>query len=243
MAEQGTTRRERVRQATLVEIRSTARRLLVEQGSAAVTINAVAREMGMSGPAVYRYYSGHEELVETMTADYFGELTDTLTTVRQAHRDAPPARRLLRLCRALRQWAIEHPAEFGWIFADKVPASQRDRDSVRQAAGDDFQQVFLEEVAELWESTPFPVPRLADLDPSLQAQLRNYAAVVDHRLPPEALHVFLTCWIRLYGLLCMEVMHQLDFAYTDPEPLFEQCLRDLTGLLALPYAPPSADTP
>ncbi|MEU2266130.1 TetR family transcriptional regulator [Streptomyces olindensis] len=29
--------------------------LLVTKGSAAVTINAVAREMGMSGPSLYHY--------------------------------------------------------------------------------------------------------------------------------------------------------------------------------------------
>jgi AcrR family transcriptional regulator len=51
MTAQGVSRRERVRQATLAEIRAAARRLLIEQGSQAVTINAVAREMGMSGPA------------------------------------------------------------------------------------------------------------------------------------------------------------------------------------------------
>ena len=53
------------------------------------------------------------------------------------------------------------------------------------------------------------------------------------RLPPEAAHFFLSCWIRLYGLLCMEVLHQLDFAYTDPEPVFEECLRDLAAALGL----------
>lgn len=46
-------------------------------------------------------------------------------------------------------------------------------------------------------------------------------------------HVFLSCWIRLYGLLCMEVLHQLDFAYSDLEPVYEECLDDLTGILGL----------
>jgi hypothetical protein len=40
----------RPRQATLEEIHAAARKLLVEQGPAAVTINAVARRVGMSGP-------------------------------------------------------------------------------------------------------------------------------------------------------------------------------------------------
>jgi hypothetical protein len=36
----------------------------------------------------------------------------------------------------------------------------------------------------------------------------------------------------------MEVLHQLDFAYTDLEPVFEECLRDLAGILGLGHAPP-----
>lgn len=49
----------------------------------------------------------------------------------------------------------------------------------------------------------------------------------------EAAHVFLSCWIRLYGLLCMEVLHQLDFAYSDLEPVSEECLRDLSAMIGL----------
>ena len=63
MTKPATNRRERIREATLIEIRTVARELLVRHGSSAVTINAVAREMGMSGPALYRYYASHEELV------------------------------------------------------------------------------------------------------------------------------------------------------------------------------------
>lgn len=29
--------------------------------------------------------------------------------------------------------------------------------------------------------------------------------------------------VRLYGLLVMEALDQLAFAYTDPEPVFEAC--------------------
>ena len=47
---------------------------------------------------------------------------------------------------------------------------------------------------------------------------------------------FLSCWIRLYGLLCMEVLHQLDFAYTDLEPVFEECLGGLRRLGSVPLA-------
>ena len=35
------------------------------------------------------------------------------------------------------------------------------------------------------------------------------------------MHVFLSCWIRLYGLVCMEVFGHLRFALDDAEPVFE----------------------
>ena len=70
MAEQpvaADTRRARVRTATTAEIKTTARRLLVEEGPDALTLRAIARSMGMTAPALYRYFSSHEELVGACT--------------------------------------------------------------------------------------------------------------------------------------------------------------------------------
>lgn len=231
-------RRERLREATRVEIRTTARELLNAQGSAAVTVNAIAREMGVSGPALYRYYASHDELVGAMTADFYRELTATIVAVRDAHAADSASRRLLAMCRAMRSWALDNTPEFGWMFASPIPDSERRRhDSPRRIAGQSFEQIFMAEIVQLWATDPFPVPRLEDLAPSLRDQLRDYSDKVGDPLPPEAVHVFLTCWIRLYGLLCMEVLNQLDFAYTDLTPVFEECLRDIMRVLGLGHEP------
>lgn len=230
-------RRERLRRATLEEIHAAARKLLVEQGSAAVTVNAVARQVGMSGPALYHYYSGHDELVGAVTAGFFRELTAAVEQGRDSRADAPTGKRLLAACRAMRAWAVAHPAEFGWIFANPVAPPDRRPDSSRHQAALRFEYVLLDLVAELWRTRGFPVPDLAALPASQREQLIAYSESIDGRLPPEAAHVFLSCWIRLYGLLCMEVLHQLDFAYTDAEPVFEECLRDLAVTLDLAATP------
>ena len=56
------------------------------------------------------------------------------------------------------------------------------------------------------------------------------------------MHVFLSCWIRLYGLVCMEVFGHLRFALDDAEPMFEAELRSLGGILGVAgeYRPPAA---
>ncbi|TDC07927.1 TetR family transcriptional regulator [Nonomuraea longispora] len=233
MMSASTSRRQRLRQATLEEIHAAARKLLVEQGSAAVTINAVARQVGMSGPALYHYYADHDELVGAVTADFFRELAAAMEQARDARAGAPVGERILAVCRAMRAWAIAHPAEFGWIFASPIAAPNRQPDAARHQAALRFEQVLLDLTAELWQTHPFPVPDLAELPASLREQLTTYFAAIDGQLPPQAAHVFLSCWIRLYGLLCMEVLHQLDFAYADLEPVFEECLRDLAVALGI----------
>ncbi len=222
-----------MREATLREIHQTARTLLVDKGSAAVTINAVAREMGMSGPSLYHYYASRDALVEAVTAGFFEELAEAMERDRDKHPDAPLTERFLAVCRAMRSWAVAHPAEFEWIFASPLNSAQHQPDSPHYQAGLRFAYVFLDMIVEAWNTRPFPVPDLDELPASLREQLRAYSRLIDERLPPEALHVYVTGWTRLYGLLCLEVLRQMEFVLTDMEPLFEQYLGELGVALGL----------
>jgi AcrR family transcriptional regulator len=69
-------RRDRVRASTSQEIIATARRLLVSEGSAAITLRAIAREMGMTAPALYRYFGSYQTLIHHLVADIFNELSE-----------------------------------------------------------------------------------------------------------------------------------------------------------------------
>ena len=72
------TRRDRLRAATIEEIIATARRLLVTNGPEAVSLRAIAREMGMTAPGLYRYFGSHEELVRHVIAGIFTELAQDI---------------------------------------------------------------------------------------------------------------------------------------------------------------------
>jgi AcrR family transcriptional regulator len=235
------TRRERLREATLREIREVARRLLVDEGPAAISVRAIAREMGMTAPALYRYYPSHTHLVAALTADLYTELSDRLEEARDAVQDDDVALRLQAVCRTLRRWSLAHPAEFGLVFASPIPSMEdvEHEDTPVHAAGMRFGGVFYALVLELWQRDPYPTPDPAQLDPFLLRQLTARAEAYGGLMPPEAVHVFLSCWIRLYGLVCMEVFGQLHFALEDVEPMFEECLRELAVLLNMEYQPPA----
>jgi AcrR family transcriptional regulator len=233
------TRRERTRAATVREIKTTARRLLVEQGAESVTLRAIAREMGMTAPALYRYFDSHDALLSAVVADVYDELADSLEAARDSVGPGDPAARLLEMAREFRHWSTEHPREFGLVFATPVPVVL-DAPSPLDKAGSRFGAVFLDAFFRLFEERPFPVRSDAELQPDLRDQLDHYRQQMCTQLgdvvltiPLGGYEVFLECWVRLYGFVALEVFDHLTFALTDPEPAFEANLRGIAGSLGI----------
>jgi AcrR family transcriptional regulator len=71
-------RRERARAATVEEIKSTARDLMREQGTTDVRFTDIARVMGMTAPALYRYYGDRDELLTELIADAYVALGEAI---------------------------------------------------------------------------------------------------------------------------------------------------------------------
>lgn len=231
-------RRQRARADTLLEIRTTARRVLVDRGVDGLALRAVAREMGMTAPALYRYFSSREDLVENVVADLYGELCAVLERVRDAARPATPGVQLVEVSRAFRTWATTHHAEFGLLFGsagegvlpDDVTA---DGERPSQVAAAAFGGIFAALIAQLYLEQGFEVPADDEIEPALQVQLRAWCEKLPVTLPLGVMAVFLSCWIRLYGMVCMEVFGHLRFALDDPEPMFEAELRALGRVLGI----------
>src|SRR3954465_3777989 len=119
-------RRDRVRAETAREIKDTARRVLVEHGPDGLALRAIAREMGMTAPGLYRYFTSREDLIEHVVAGLYDELVAELEVARDAARPATAPVQLLAASRAFRRWATSHHREFGLLFGsagtDDIPA-------------------------------------------------------------------------------------------------------------------------
>jgi len=236
------TRRERLRTATVTEIKDAARRLLVTGGPAAISLRAIARDMGMTPAALYRYYPSLEELVAALCADLYDDCTAHLEKARDACPPDEPGAQVFAVCREFRRWSVAHPAEFGLMFGSPVPELVSDHDPSREphAAGQRFALVFASLFGALWARAPFPVLADDDVDPDLRPQLHAYLDELGAPLPVGAAQMFLSCWIRLYGMVALEVFGHLHFALTDPEPMFEAELALAARQLGVEPCPPNA---
>jgi AcrR family transcriptional regulator len=250
-------RRERLRAATLDEISQAARKLLTRDGLAGVSLRAIAREMGMTAPGLYRYFPSLEDLLSSLCGSLYDELRENMERARDGCPPDDPAGQLVEVCREFRRWSVAHPSEFGLMFASPIPGLHPGPNPTRPAptspsaaasagstasaepgpapneAGMRFAGVFMALFAEIWARTRFPVPAIDEIEPGLVVQLEAFLAQLDPDLPVGAAQVFLACWIRLYGMVALEVFGHLHFCLTDPEPMFETELADLGRLLMI----------
>jgi AcrR family transcriptional regulator len=224
------TRRERVRAQTVDEIKTVARQHLVAHGPSGVQLRAVARDLGMTAPALYRYFDSHEALLAALVGDLYGELADVIEEAAEPSKGDIHTR-LLGAARAFRFWSVDHPAEFTLLFGSPIPGVDVGEDSPEHAQARRFGQAFGAIFAEMWQRHPFPVPE--HIDPAMEAHLVKYAEHVGVPLPPAAIAVFLSCWVRLYGAVTMEVFGHVSFALDDAEPLFEHELAGLAATLGI----------
>jgi AcrR family transcriptional regulator len=238
---QAPSRRDRVRAATTEEIKQTARRILVTEGPDAVSLRAIAREMGMTAPALYRYFGSHEELVKHVCADIFTELANDIRAAIRSAADAnggDMTAKVLAACWEFRRWSLSHPREYGLVFATPLPGLHVQKDEITAEGGGQFGNTFFALMLELWRKQPFPVPPDGEIDPGLLAQLERYREGLGSMaagLPLGLLLIFLRCWVRLYGIVSLEVFGHLSFALDDGKPMFELMLAEMAPLVGLVY--------
>lgn len=238
------TRRERQRQATYDEIVDVSRRRL--RASEDVSIRAVAQEMGLTPPALYRYVDSHAELMFLVTRSVFVDVVAAMTVARDAQPPDDPAAQIVASSAAFRQWALRNRDEFQLVFASSAstaleesarkaqPAEITSLDSCLPAeTGVDLFGAFFSEIfGRLWSKYQFNVPEDSEIDPDLLEVLRNEIkpASVTDGFPaptPGMVWMFERAWARLYGTVTLEVFGHIHPAFISTGALFSSTMLEL----------------
>ena len=233
-------RRERVRNATVAEIKSVARKQLTANGPAAISLRAIARDMGMSAPALYRYFPSLEALLVALVVDLYDELRVYMEGACDELPEGDHVGRILVAANSFRTWAVGHRPEFTLMFASvdlhTGGSAHEDPNAEPHAAATRFSQVFGKIFHDLYRQTdeergfPLPTPAVPSMSPELQVELVACAHTIGADVPVEFSYMFLTYWIRLYGVVAMEVHGQLP-VIEHPDLLFNAMLAEMAAQL------------
>jgi AcrR family transcriptional regulator len=225
--------RARVRAELTREIKEAGRRQLAEQGSAGLSLRAIAREMGMVSSAIYRYYPSRDELLTALIIDAYEAMGQAATAAERAVERTDPLGRWLATTTAVRRWALDVPQEWALIYGSPVPGYHAPTDTIDPAAilpllivgvvGDAHPAAGEDRAAPV--STPLPV--------SVRTELEALAARLGRPLATEWLAPTAMAWTQLVGSVNFELFGHLHNVIFDYPAYFEFQMREIGARLQL----------
>ncbi|WP_410651223.1 TetR/AcrR family transcriptional regulator [Amycolatopsis sp. cmx-4-54] len=208
----GQSPRERYRDQVRAEIKQHAWEQIAAAGVPALSLNAIAKQVGMSGPALYRYFASRDDLITALIRDAYRSLADTVRAAFDGGAD------LAGLAVTIRDWARSDPQRYFLIYGTPVPGYHAPEDTT--AITSEVMAVLLEAcraIAVDKPETPF--------DKHLDGH-RDWAG--DDPAPSSTLHRALAFWTRLHGVLSLELAGHFTGMKFDPDLLIADELDDLT---------------
>lgn len=226
-----TTPRARARAQTMSDIVRIARAHLATDGAAALSLRAVARDLGVVSSAVYRYVRSRDELLTLLVVEGYDALGDAVDSALAAA-PADPIERLRITARAVRAWALAEPAWYGLLFGTPVPGYAAPAERT-VTPGTRVIVTLLGIVEQAYQQGRLtrrapdpPVPGV------LAADFARIREDLGRDVPDWVIARALTVWCTLFGAVSFDVfdMYGAD-TFTDRGQVFEVHLAALETLL------------
>lgn len=233
------TPRERARAETISEIVRIGRAHLVESGPAALSLRAVARELGVVSSAVYRYVRNRDELLTLLVVDAYNEVGDAVDAAVSGKTDGPDATcraSFFALGRAVRMWALREPSRYALLYGTPVPGYDAPAEHTN-APGTRVIVALVRIVAGAHSDTGGAGTATVEPDRMPTALAADFARIRGEYgwdLQDDALARAVLVWSALFGAVSFEVFGQYGpGTFTDPAALFELHLAHLADVAGL----------
>lgn len=226
------TPRQQARERTLSDITRLGREHLAANGAAALSLRAIARELGVVSSAVYRYVPSRDELLTLLVVDAYSDLGKAVAAAEAALPRADHAGRWRALSGAVRTWARAEPSRYGLVFGAPVPgyAAPAERTT---GPGTQVIRLILQLVADAEATGARPSVAGGPLPAALRADAEAVYAAFGLALSDRMLVAATTAWTGLFGAVSFEVFGQYGNAFREPALLFECQVELLAAALGL----------
>lgn len=184
-------------------IKETAWRQIAEFGAPTLSLRAIARELGITAPAIYNYFPRRDDLVTALIIDAYTSFGDSQI----AARDALPADdltgRLNAIGLAYRQWALTHPQRYQLIFGTPIPGYEPPIEKVSPSGARSL-SALTSVVEALRIANKLRAEHFPQIQNEYKAALELWAAYAGN-VHVLSLSVAMLIWARVHGIVSLEI--------------------------------------
>ncbi len=204
------TPRQRAREETEARIVEIGNRMLDESRVEALSLRAVARELGIVSSAVYRYVKTRDELLTILIADAFTSLADAVDEALERDHSVEA------LGLAMLGWSREHPQRWALIYGTPIAAYSAPRE-VTVEPGTRVMATLIRLVAELRSAESLESAMSAESSSPGVARLAEEIRTLGIDVDPEATSAAITVWVAIVGLISSLRFGQFGPGFDDVE--------------------------
>jgi AcrR family transcriptional regulator len=201
-------------------IKNSAWEQIAEKGAAALSLRAIARDIGITAPAIYNHFYRRDDLVTALIVDAYRSLGKSQQAAISNSPEADIKNRFITLGRAYREWAITYPQRYQLIFGTPIPNYQAPEELTLPAANQALVPL-LETIQAFSDANRLRSDQLSPLNAELKAMLTAWQVVAEG-FAVEVLYAALVTWSRVHGLVSMEIGNHFPSYITDPGEVFRQ---------------------
>jgi AcrR family transcriptional regulator len=199
-------------------IKVTAWKQIAAFGAPTLSLRAIARELGITAPAIYNYFPSRDELVTALIVDAYTSLADSQeAAITHLPADDLPGR-LSALGLAYRQWAVSQPQRYLLIFGTPIP-NYHAPDELTLPAATRALLPLIVVLQALYVAGQLQIAKIAPLKPRLESMLKAWQEAAGGA-QPEALYFALVIWSRVHGLVMLEIGNHIPPMLHDPAEVF-----------------------
>jgi AcrR family transcriptional regulator len=226
------TRRERVRAATMNEIKAAALDLMRTSGTGDVRFVDIARELGMAAPGLYRYYKDRDDLLTALIADAYADLADQLTDA--AGSESSGSARLRAVMTRYRAWSTADPTRFALIFGAPIAGYSTPQEAGTTASARRAMGALESALVAGVEGKKLKAPVVTDVGGALASALPASRNLDGPDFPVPAHQGLYLVWTGLHGFTSLEVFGHMTWL-PDParDDLFEALVAQSAATLGL----------
>lgn len=221
---------------TADDIKAAARRQMAEHGTAGLSLRAIARELGITAPAIYNYFPRLDDLITALIVDAFTALAEALEAAGAPARGrrAGLSGQFADIVRAYRAWAVAHPTDFQLIYGNPIPGYTAPAALTAPLAARPFQQL-LGLLQAGWNQGLITVPAAYQPVPKVIAKhLKEFQRAAGLNVPDAVICLLTSGWARIHGQVFLELHQHVQPLIGDPAAFYELELRAYLSLLGLP---------
>jgi AcrR family transcriptional regulator len=188
-------------------IQETAWKQIAEFGAAALSLRAIARELGITAPAIYNYFPDRDALVTALIIAAYTSFGDSQLAARDAIPAENLAERMTAIGLAYRDWAMTHPQRYQLIFGTPIPGYAAPMEQVLPSAARSL-SALVSVVDALRVAGKLNAPDFPAVKPEFKFGFEMWTKHGgDYDL--LSLSVAVLIWARVHGLVSLEIAGNL----------------------------------